>query len=430
MDANTPGRIRDFHPDDLDAAVRLWDNPAASSEEPAFGLSDLIAAVRSHEPAVVAVVGEELVGTAVATVSGGRAWVMRISLATAWRRRGIGSAMLGELERRLVAAGVHRIQCLLAGDSDLGALALEHAGYTARRGVVFYERLEPVHPGSAGVLGQLGGRMIRAGAWQQLGGMVREKELIERRVILPLAQPQLSGRLGLVPPRAIVLFGPPGTGKTTFAKGVASRLGWPFVELFPSRLAGESAAGLATALREAFALIADLDKVVVFIDEVEEIAGARQPRTVSAAQGVTNEMLKLIPPFREQDERLLICATNSVRALDSAFLRHGRFDYVIPVGPPDQAAREAIWDRYLAAVPHAGLDLAAIVDGSRLFTPADIEFAARRTAQLAFERVLFEHGKEEVTTADVLRGIAETRRTLTAELVADFEQDIEAYARV
>src|SRR5215470_4290399 len=229
-----PWRVRDFHADDLDAAVRLWDDPVASSEAPAFGLSDLIAAVRSHEPAVAAVVGEELVGVAVATVAGDRAWVMRISLAAAWRHRGIGSAMLGELERRLVAAGVHRIQCLLAADSEIGAL-------------------------------------------DQLGGMVREKELIERRVILPLAQPQLAGRLGLVPPRAIVLFGPPGTGKTTFAKGAASRLGWPFVELFPSRLAGESPAGLAAALREAFALIAELDKVVVFIDEVEEIAGTRQP---------------------------------------------------------------------------------------------------------------------------------------------------------
>jgi MoxR-like ATPase/GNAT superfamily N-acetyltransferase len=429
-DAMTPWRVRDFHADDLDAAVRLWDNPAASSEAPAFSLSDLIAAVRSHEPAVVAVAGEELVGVAVATVSGDRAWIMRISLAGAWRQRGIGSAMLGELERRLVAAGVHRIHCLLGGGSEVGALALEHAGYTARQGMVFYERLEPVGPGSAGVLGELGGRMIRAGAWEQLGGMVKEKELIERRVILPLAQPQLAERLGLVPPRAIVLFGPPGTGKTTFAKGAASRLGWPFVELFPSRLAGESPAGLAAALREAFSLVAELDKVVVFIDEVEEIAGARQPRTVSATQGVTNEMLKLIPPFREQDERLLICATNSVRALDSAFLRHGRFDYVIPVGPPDPAARAAIWDRYLVAIPHGQLDMTAIVEESRLFTPADIEFAARRTAQHVFERVMFERGAEEATTADIVHAIGQTRRTLTPELVAEFEQDIQDHARV
>src|ERR1700761_5987114 len=114
-----PWRVRDLHADDLDAAVRLWDNPAASSEAPAFGLSDLIAAARSHEPAVAAVAGDELVGVAVATVAGERAWVMRISLAAGWRQRGIGSAMLGELERRLVAAGGHRIQCPLAGAREM-----------------------------------------------------------------------------------------------------------------------------------------------------------------------------------------------------------------------------------------------------------------------------------------------------------------------
>ncbi len=100
-----PWRIRDFHDDDLDAAIRLWEDRAAGAAAPVFGLSDLIAAVRAGAPAVVAVVGEDLVGSAVATVGGAQAWVMRISLVPAWRERGIGSAMLAELERRLVAAG-------------------------------------------------------------------------------------------------------------------------------------------------------------------------------------------------------------------------------------------------------------------------------------------------------------------------------------
>ncbi len=422
-------RLRDFRDDDMDAAIRMWDDPATGGTEPIHGLSELIAAVRGGEAAVVAVVGDELVGTAVATLHRDHAWVLRISLAAGWRRRGLGSALLDGLERRLIAAGAHRISCLLADDRGLGAAALTNSGYRARGGVTVYEKLEPLAPGDVGVLDRLGGRMLRADAWEQLGGMVREKELIERRIVLPLARPELADRHGLVPPRAIVLFGPPGTGKTTFAKGIAGRLGWPFVELFPSRLAGESPAGLAGALHEAFLLIAELGTVVVFIDEVEEIAGLRESPSQGGATGVTNEMLKLIPAFREGEGRLLICATNSIRALDTAFLRHGRFDYLIPVGPPDAVAREAIWDRYLRTIPHHDVDLKAVVDRSDLYTPADIEFAARKTAQRVFERAVFDERDGHATTDDLLDGIAATRPTLTPELIQAFEEDIANHAR-
>jgi len=266
------------------------------------------------------------------------------------------------------------------------------------------------------------------GLWQTMAGMEAEKRIIERRIVLPLAEPNLAEQYGVSPPKAVVLFGPPGTGKTSFAKAVAGRLGWPFIEVFPSRLAAPDVA-MTTALREAFVNLTELEAAVVFIDEVEEIAGCRSGIPSDPAHGVTNELLKLIPAFRQHDERLLICATNSVRSLDSAFLRHGRFDYIIPVGPPDEVARGAIWRRYLGANADV-VEVSKLVEASEMFTPADIEFAARKGAQSAFEReVEFRRG-ECARTDDYLAAIADTRPTLTDEMVAEFEEDIAERTRL
>lgn len=425
--------IRDFHLDDLDQLIRVRQDSGISGIHPVYSLAEIIDAC-SNGITVVAVADGSVIGAAACKIQDDRAWVVLLAQAKEWREQGLGSALLAGIESRLASHGIRRISALLPA-LETRVKALRNNDYRVEEDLHYFEKTIPIQPREIGPLSQLGGRLLPRGLWDALAGMQHEKNLIEQRLILPLAQTELAKSLGVTPPRSVVLFGPPGTGKTTFAKSVASRLAWPFIEVFPSRLAAHPE-GLAGALRQVFLDIAKLEHAVVFIDEVEEIASARTGEGSSPLQGVTNELLKIIPAFREQEGRILICATNFIRSLDKAFLRHGRFDYVIPIGPPDRIARKAIWNRYIAPGFSQDINLDALVEASERFSPADIEFAARKASQQALEQVVSRAGVESrndvpaLCTEAYVEAIKETRPTITEAVVKEFLEDIERIARV
>ncbi|MBI2958601.1 MAG: ATP-binding protein, partial [Chloroflexi bacterium] len=212
----------------------------------------------------------------------------------------------------------------------------------------------------------------------------------------------------------VLLFGPPGTGKTTFTRGIAGRLGWLFIEVSRSDLAVEGQEKLPLRLRSLFDLLLQLRQVVVLFDEFEELA-LRSDLAAPEEKGISYEMLRQLPRLRRASEILLICATNNIRMLNPALLRVGRFDYILPIGPMDAAAREALFRHFLGRMNPGELDFPALAEKAMQFTPADIEAVCAAVAQEAFETEL-EQGKDfRVGTSQVLRAIEAHRPTISAE---------------
>ncbi|MBA2767753.1 MAG: AAA family ATPase [Sporichthyaceae bacterium] len=422
--------VRRYQPSDLGQVLDLWDR-AGAMPIGADGLTvdqalDLMSSAESVS--VVAESDGRVVGTAIGATVGVVGWLCRlVTVPDDDPSAGTVQRLVDDVEAKFSERQVRKIVTVVSGSGPVH-IDLGRRGYAESDGGVFLERELAVAQVAPSTLAELGGRMIGPGLWDELKGMDQVKEIIERRVILPIAQPEVAARHAVAAPRAVVLFGPPGTGKTTFAKGIASRLEWPSIEIQPGQLAGEGPERQATYLAKTFDRILELPSAVVFVDEVEDLASIRGAER-KVTPSVANEFLKQIPRFRDVTHHLLVCATNWIGRLDPAFLRPGRFDYVLPVGPPDAEARRAIWQRYVDEITDEPVDVGALVRASERFTPADIEFAARKAAQRAFERELFEGERTRSTTAEFLWAVKRTRPTLTQEIIDDLQEDIRRFAR-
>ncbi len=423
----TNWHVRSYDTTDHAATVHLLEELRGESEGPSFDLTDTVLALREDTPAVVAVTPDQLVGVAIAKYERGYARVLALAISPAWRYRGIGSALLQALENQLIHAGHRRITTLLA-PGQFGELAFRNRGFT-KTGLTLYEKYEPLRPVDVTTVERWGGTLLTAAEWHSLAGMAEGKTLVEQRLLLPIKEHELAETYGVVTPTTMLLFGPPGTGKTSFARAVAARLEWPFVELLPSRLVATGGGSLAAELRTAITELMQVERVVVFIDEVDEIAQSREV-VGPESQSVVNELLKAIPQFRGAPGRLLICATNSISALDPAFIRPGRFDLVFPVGPPDVAGRRLLLDRFLERIDNKQVDVEPVVAATELFTPADLAATVQRAVAAAFHRAVDKGDRLPVTTEDLLAAARSSRPTISVEEHERFHADAKIFTRI
>lgn len=423
---NRSWAIREAHVSDLDGVLRLVEAAKGQADTRPVDLVDTLVHLRDARPAMVAVMGRDVVGLVTATISGDVAWIGALAIAPPFRHQGIGSALIRSIEEHVLHLGARKISALL-GSGQVGEEALRNRGFTSTHGLILYEKLEPLVPSEVSVVDEWGGALVDEEAWELVAGMTTEKSLIDARIIAPLADPVAARTIGLHAPATVMLFGPPGTGKTTFARAIAGRLGWPFVELLPSKLAA-APGGLASELRRAFVELGGLEHAVVFIDEFDEIASRRQSRP--EMQSVVNELLKAIPPFRAQPGRLLVCATNFIDNIDPAVIRPGRFDLIIPIGPPDIPARAALWEATIARLDARDIDVDLLVTSSARFTPGDIALAAQRAASAAFDRMRAAVDPGWIRQADLDESLARTVASVSSDDAEHFAKESIRFARI
>jgi transitional endoplasmic reticulum ATPase len=280
------------------------------------------------------------------------------------------------------------------------------------------------------ILSEMGAQIISREIWDTISDSQPPKQIVQRRIILPLTEESLSKKHGVIPPKTIIFFGPPGTGKTHFVKAIAGVLSWWYIEILPSMLMVDGVEKIGVNLHNIMEKARNLEEAVIFIDEFEEIASSRDIAT-RVDKSITNEFLKQVPMLKNQGNKvLLVCATNYIRQLDTALLRPGRFDCIIPVGGLDEDGRRTILEHYLSNLHTQDIDLNLIVKMTSRFTPADIEYLFQQAAQFAFEQEYESKQDYLITTDAFVEILAKIRPSLTDEIIEEFQKDSITYSRI
>ncbi len=225
--------------------------------------------------------------------------------------------------------------------------------------------------------------------YEDIGGMKDDIQKVREMVELPMRHPELFERVGIEPPKGVLLYGAPGCGKTLLAKAVANESEAYFITINGPEVVSKFVGEAEERLRTIFAEAEENAPSIIFIDELDAIAPKREEVVGEVERRIVSQLLTLMDGLKSRGQVVVIAATNRPNSIDPALRRPGRFDREIEIGVPDKRGRKEILQIHTRGMPLekdvALDDLAAVTHG---FVGADLQMLCKEAAMKALRRIL------------------------------------------
>ncbi len=258
-------------------------------------------------------------------------------------------------------------------------------------------------------------------SYEDIGGLDEELDLVRETVELPLSNPELFARLGIDPPKGVLLHGPPGTGKTLIAKAVANEVDATFISISGPEIMSKYKGESEERVREVFEAAQADAPAIVFFDEIDSVAPKREDGG-DVESRVVGQLLSLMDGLNARGEVVVIGATNRVDEIDPALRRGGRFDREIEIGVPGEAGRREVLEVHTRNMPLADdVRVDRLAERTHGFTGADLASVAKEAAMSSLRRAR----REGTETADSEPETAVAAADLTVTR-SDFESALAA----
>jgi len=239
--------------------------------------------------------------------------------------------------------------------------------------------------------------------YEDVAGLEDQVESVREAIELPLVKPELFKKIGIVPPKGVLLVGPPGCGKTLLAKAVANHTEATFIRMVGSELAQKYIGEGGRMVRELFSLAKEKAPSIIFLDEIDAIGAKRLDGSTSGDREVQRTLMQLLAEldgFDALHDVKIIAATNRPDILDDALLRPGRFDRVIEIPIPDEGSRKAILAVHLGAMNTTKVSIGRVVERTNGYSGAELKATCVEAGMIAIR-----DGRSSVRQTDLMEAI-------------------------